>query len=69
VKPRSRPCDHVGRHGLKRARLYLSGWCCDRHTPAALAGRPEPQPGPGWPPGAYLYANPPDSNDQEQEQP
>jgi hypothetical protein len=24
------------------ARLYLTGWCCPRHAPAALAGRPEP---------------------------
>ncbi|MFE6379204.1 hypothetical protein [Streptomyces roseolus] len=50
------PCDHVGQHGLLRARLYRTGWCCDRHTPAAQAGRPEPPPGPGWPPGAYLYS-------------
>lgn len=28
---------------------YLTGWRCARHTPAAIAGRPEPQPGPGWP--------------------
>ncbi|WP_223183168.1 MULTISPECIES: hypothetical protein [unclassified Streptomyces] len=32
----------------------MTGWCCDRHTPAALAGRPEAPPGPGWPPGSYL---------------
>ncbi|WP_406365206.1 hypothetical protein [Streptomyces sp. NBC_00645] len=32
-------------------RNYLPGLCCPLHTPAALAGRPEPQPGPGWPAG------------------
>ncbi|MEV7282851.1 hypothetical protein [Streptomyces sp. NPDC093111] len=56
---RRRPCEHVGPHGLGRARLYVTGWCCDRHTPAALAGRPEAPPGPGWPHGAYLYATAP----------
>lgn len=49
MKRRPPPCGLVGRHGLKRARLYVSGWCCDLHTPAALAGRPESPPGPGWP--------------------
>lgn len=58
MRRRPPPCDHVGAHGLKRARLYLTGWCCDFHTPAALAGRPEPPPGPGWPPGSYLDATP-----------
>jgi hypothetical protein len=33
-------------------RPYLTGPRCPLHTPAALAGRPEPQPGPGWPAGA-----------------
>jgi hypothetical protein len=37
------------RHGI---RTYLPGLRCPLHTPAALAGRPEPQPGPGWPAGA-----------------
>ncbi|MFB7031737.1 MULTISPECIES: hypothetical protein [unclassified Streptomyces] len=55
---RTRPCEHLGPHGLLRPRLYASGWCCDRHTPAALAGRPEAPPGPGWPPGSYLNARP-----------
>lgn len=40
--------------GIRYARLYPRGWCCDRHTPAALQGRPEPTPGPGWPAGSYL---------------
>lgn len=30
-------------------RYYLPGWRCAGHTPAALEGRPEPEPGPGWP--------------------
>lgn len=41
-------------HGLQAARLYPCGWRCDRHTPAAMAGRPETPPGPGWPAGSYL---------------
>lgn len=42
--PESRYC----RSG-DNVRHYVTGHCCARHTPAALAGRPEPQPGPGWP--------------------
>lgn len=30
-------------------RPYLPGLRCPAHTPAALKGKPEPQPGPGWP--------------------
>lgn len=30
-------------------RLYVIGHRCPLHTPAALRGKPEPQPGPGWP--------------------
>jgi hypothetical protein len=30
-------------------RHYLPGRRCPLHTPAALQGKPEPQPGPGWP--------------------
>ena len=51
----SHACDDLGLpHGLTYARLYPRGWCCDRHTPSALQGRPEPPPGPGWPAGPYL---------------
>lgn len=51
AKPRRRrPCDVPWHpHGLKRARPYPCGMRCDKHTPAALQGKPEPQPGPGWP--------------------
>jgi hypothetical protein len=39
-------------------RPYLTGMCCPAHTPAALAGRPEPQPGPGLPAGAWTTPSP-----------
>ncbi|MDG9706257.1 hypothetical protein [Streptomyces sp. DH37] len=44
VGPESRYC-----HTDKDVRRYVGGHRCPAHTPAALAGRPEPQPGPGWP--------------------
>lgn len=37
---------HCGRPG----RPYAVGPRCPEHTPAAQAGRPEPQPGPGYTP-------------------
>ncbi|WP_234314683.1 hypothetical protein [Streptomyces sp. NRRL F-5135] len=52
-------------HAPTYARLYPRGLCCARHTPAALAGRPEPAPGPGWPAGSYL--NQPDNTEPEGE--
>jgi hypothetical protein len=36
------------RHSIRH---YLPGLRCPLHTPAALAGKPEPHPGPGWPAG------------------
>jgi len=42
---RGRTCTHYspqGTCGATPARLYLTGWRCPAHTPAALAGRPEP---------------------------
>lgn len=30
-------------------RQYVIGHRCPLHTPAALQGKPEPEPGPGWP--------------------
>lgn len=30
-------------------RPYISGHRCPIHTPAAITGQPEPEPGPGWP--------------------
>lgn len=51
----ARSCNHWTAATMRRCsttdsvHLYLSGWRCPAHTPAAIAGRPEPQPGPGWP--------------------
>ena len=39
-------------------RLYPCGWRCPDHTPARMAGRPEPPPGPGWPAGAWATPSP-----------
>lgn len=63
-RTRPRPCGDVGLpHGLVYARRYVTGYRCDRHTPNALRGLPEPPPGPGWPPGNYL--NHPDHTEPE----
>lgn len=43
---------------VENVRLYLTGRRCPLHTPAALAGRPEPQPGPGMPHGAWSTLSP-----------
>ena len=39
-------------------RHYLTGLCCAAHTPSALAGRPEPEPGPGLPAAAWTTPSP-----------
>lgn len=58
-KRRQPPCEmRWFPHGLRRARFYVVGYRCDRHSPAALAGQPEPQPGPGWPAGAWTTPTP-----------
>ncbi len=41
----ARSCDHYASGavcGATPARLFLPGWRCQRHTPAALKGQPEP---------------------------
>lgn len=38
--------------------LFACGWRCPAHSPAAMAGRPEPPPGPGWPAGAWTTPSP-----------
>lgn len=38
--------------------LFACGWRCTAHSPAAMAGRPEPPPGPGWPAGAWTTPSP-----------
>lgn len=57
VIPRPAPgvCSHwigpEGRYCLNTvgARYYITGHRCPLHTPAALQGKPETPPGPGWP--------------------
>jgi len=44
IGPEGRYC-----HADKDVRRYVTGHRCPLHTPARLAGRPEPQPGPGAP--------------------
>lgn len=39
-------------HTTTSVRRYLTGLRCPDHTPAAIAGRPEPAPGPGYTPQA-----------------
>lgn len=50
-------------HTTDRLRPYPIGWRCPAHTPAAVAGRPEPQPGPGWPTAATSPDNASDTHD------
>lgn len=54
MRRRPPPCQTPSApHSLRRARLYPSGWECDRHSPWARRGLPEPLPGPGWPAAAW----------------
>lgn len=36
-------------HADENIHRYTTGYRCPAHTPAAIAGRPEPPSGPGWP--------------------
>ena len=59
---RTHPCTGYGPDGpcgATPARLYPAGWRCTAHTPAALAGRPEP--------GAARSCPPPGRENQDQE--
>ena len=59
---RTHPCTGYGPGGpcgATPARLYPAGWRCTAHTPAALAGRPEP--------GAARSCPPSGRGDQDQE--
>lgn len=59
TRRRARPCTGAPPpHALSYARPFPCGWRCARHTPAAMAGEPEPPPGPGWPPGAWNTPSP-----------
>jgi hypothetical protein len=44
--------------GATPARFYATGWCCPLHTPAAIAGHPEPPEGAGPLPGAWTTLTP-----------
>ncbi|WP_262038630.1 hypothetical protein [Streptomyces sp. Isolate_219] len=52
-----RPCESLGEH-VGHVRPYASGWRCSAHSPWALAGQPEPQPGPGWLSDAWSTPSP-----------
>lgn len=57
-------CDHwVGAErrycrAVDGVRLFIGGIRCRAHTPSALAGLPEPQPGPGLPAAAWSTPSP-----------
>ena len=51
------PCEIPGEH-TGRVRFYITGWRCSAHSPWAEKGLPEPQPGPGMPPGAWTTPSP-----------
>ncbi|MFD4524864.1 hypothetical protein ACFWP7_13250 [Streptomyces sp. NPDC058470] len=44
IGPERRHCKEID-----GVRLYVTGHRCPTHTPAALQGKPETPPGPGWP--------------------
>lgn len=52
------PCDGSRGEHTGAVRFYRTGWKCNTHSPWALAGQPEPQPGPGMPAGAWLTPSP-----------
>jgi len=63
-QPPAKECGHwVGaerRHcrSAENVRPYLTGLCCPEHTPRALRGLPEFEPGPGWPADAWSTPSP-----------
>ncbi|WPP29997.1 hypothetical protein [Streptomyces sp. CL7] len=62
MRRRRRACESLALpHALTYARLYLTGWRCAAHTPAAEKGQPETPPGPGWP----IHRQPPHGTDPE----
>ena len=52
------PCDTPTGEHEGCIRLYPCGYRCSAHAPWALAGLPEPQPGPGMPAGAWTTPSP-----------
>jgi hypothetical protein len=70
-RPQDRPCDGYGPAGpcgATPARLYPAGWRCTAHTPAALAGQPEPGAGRYCPPAICWCGHCQDPAAQGQEQ-
>jgi len=61
VSAAPRPCGALGEH-TGPVRPYAAGWLCSRHSPWGRAGRPEPQPGPGWPSDAWDTPSPQSSS-------
>ncbi|MHC3392059.1 hypothetical protein ACLQ2E_21730 [Streptomyces lavendulocolor] len=60
-RPTARPvpvCDVPQPDHTGRVRPYPCGHRCSAHAPWALAGQPEPQPGPGLPEGAWTTPSP-----------
>lgn len=45
-------------HATEDVREFLTGMCCPLHTPSALRGLPEVEPGPGMPAGAWTTPSP-----------
>lgn len=52
------PCEIPAEEHTGRIRFYITGWRCSAHSPWAEKGLPEPQPGPGLPPGAWTTPSP-----------
>ncbi|MFJ4847587.1 hypothetical protein [Streptomyces sp. NPDC088733] len=50
-------CNLLGEHAGE-THFYPCGWRCDTHAPWALAGKPRPQPGPGWPAAHFTTPTP-----------
>lgn len=53
IGPERRHCKEAD-----RVRLFIGGLRCPAHTPSALKGLPEPQPGPGYPAAAWTTPSP-----------
>lgn len=52
------PCEGMTGDHTGPVRFYRTGWRCNAHSPWAEAGQPEPQPGPGYPAGAWTTPSP-----------
>ena len=52
------PCETPNGAHTGELHFYACGWRCDAHSPWAMKGLPKPQPGPGWPAGAWTTPSP-----------